>query len=120
MTRKNPFTKKWSVILLLLLLCLIVLQFIRPGLASPPVTGDLAAPPEVKQILERACYDCHSNKTNLTWFDQVVPAYWLVTADILEARKALNFSEWDTRPQVQQNGEFFAAPKKTRFHNIPP
>ncbi|HEX9513268.1 MAG TPA: heme-binding domain-containing protein [Puia sp.] len=119
MTRKNPFTKKWSVILLLLLLCLIVLQFIRPGLASPPVTGDLAAPPEVKQILERACYDCHSNKTNLTWFDQVVPAYWLVRADILEARKALNFSEWDSLPKDQQKGKLFEALNKIEFKEMP-
>ncbi|HWK05283.1 MAG TPA: cytochrome P460 family protein [Puia sp.] len=119
MTGKKTFSKKWSVLLLLLLVCGVAIQFIRPGLGSPPVTADLAAPPEVKQILERACYNCHSNKTNLTWFDQVVPAYWLVRADILEARKALNFSEWDSLSKDQQKGKLFEALNKIQFKEMP-
>ena len=119
MTRQKSLSKKWSLLLLLLLLCGIGIQFIRPGLSSPPVTADLAAPPEVKQILERACYNCHSNKTNLAWFDQVAPAYWLVRADILEARKAMNFSEWDRLPGDQQKAKLFEAFNKIQFKEMP-
>jgi hypothetical protein len=42
------------------------IQFIRPELNNPPATADLAAPPEVKQILKNSCYDCHSNETRLS------------------------------------------------------
>ena len=64
------------------LLVFLGLQFIRPGLTNPPVTAELNAPPEVKAILKNSCYNCHSNQTKLPWFDQVVPAYWLVSSDV--------------------------------------
>lgn len=119
MVRKNLLGKKGGLILLLLLLCGIGMQFIRPGLNNPAITGDLAAPPAVKQILERACYNCHSNQPTLAWFDQIVPAYWLVRADILEARKALNFSEWDSLSKDQQKGKLFEALNKIQFKEMP-
>ena len=119
MALKNPLTKKWSLILLLLLLCGIGLQFIRPGLNNPAVTGDLKAPQAVKQILERACYDCHSNRPTLAWFDQIVPAYWLVRADIQKARQAMNFSEWDSLPGDQQKAKLFEAFNKIQYKEMP-
>src|SRR5450432_2511171 len=79
------------------------LQFIRPRLINPPVTGEIAAPPEVRQILKNACYDCHSNEGKLAWFDEVVPAYWLVNHDVREARRRLNFSEIGKRPAAEQS-----------------
>lgn len=77
-------------------------QFFRPTIPHLPVTADLAAPPEVKQILRGACYDCHSNETRLAWFDQVVPAYWLVAADVKQGRAHLNFSEIGRLPVAQR------------------
>jgi Haem-binding domain len=59
----------------------IAIQFIRPAISNPPVTADLAAPEEVKQILRKSCYDCHSNETKLAWFDEIVPGYWLVASE---------------------------------------
>ncbi len=73
------------------------LQFVRPEIGNPPVTADLQAPPEVKQILRNSCYNCHSNETKLAWFDQVVPAYWLVASDVKRARMHVNFSELGAR-----------------------
>src|ERR1700739_4997977 len=71
------------------------MQFIRPEIPVQPVTGDLEAPPEVKEVLTRACYDCHSNDTKLHWFDQVSPVYWRVAAHVKAGRAGLNVSEWD-------------------------
>ncbi|WP_317891737.1 heme-binding domain-containing protein [Acidicapsa acidisoli] len=51
------------------------LQFVRPELKNPPVSADIQAPPEVKAILKHSCYSCHSNETELPWFDRLVPAY---------------------------------------------
>jgi Haem-binding domain/Cytochrome P460 len=85
------------------------LQFVRPELTNPPVTAELQAPEEVKQILRNSCYSCHSNETKLPWFDQVVPAYWVVTSDVKEARKHLNFSEIGKLPAAQQKGFLFEA-----------
>jgi hypothetical protein len=103
----RPLWKKLRIFLLICLLVFIALQFIRPPLDNPPVTADLAAPPQVKAILQRACYDCHSNETHLAWFDQPAPAYWLVVRDVKEGRRVLNFSNFDSLPKGVQAAKLF-------------
>lgn len=71
----------------------VALQFARPRLENPRVEADFSAPPAIQAILQRACYDCHSYETKVPWFDQIVPAYWLVVRDVREGRRHLNFSE---------------------------
>jgi Haem-binding domain/Cytochrome P460 len=95
------------------------IQFIRPALPNPPVTADLQAPPEVKQILRTSCYNCHSNQTVLSWFDQPVPAYWLVVQDVREGRKHLNFSEIGKLPAAQQQGILFEAVSQIELGAMP-
>jgi hypothetical protein len=109
MTAKKSFRKKLWTIFFILVLLFAALQFIRPPLDNPPVTSDLSAPPEVKAILQRACYNCHSNETRLAWFDQPAPARWLVAADVKEARKHMNFSHWDSLSKPQQAAKLFEA-----------
>lgn len=95
------------VLLLLVLVVFIGIQFVRPPLDNAPVTGDLQAPPAVKSVLVRACYDCHSNQTRLAWFDEPVPAYWFVVKDVRAARAALNFSHWDSLTKGQRAAGLF-------------
>jgi Haem-binding domain/Cytochrome P460 len=95
------------------------IQFIRPALPSPPVTADLQAPPEVKRILTTSCYNCHSNQTVLSWFDQPVPAYWLVVWDVREGRKHLNFSEVGKLPAAQQQAILFEAVSQIELGAMP-
>jgi mono/diheme cytochrome c family protein len=69
---------------------------------NPPVSGDLAAPPEVASILRRSCYDCHSNETRWAWYSRIAPASWIVVHDVNEARKELNLSHWTEMPPKRQ------------------
>lgn len=108
-TESKSRFKPLAMLVAILCVLFIGLQFMRPALTNPPVTADLQAPPEVKQILQHSCYSCHSNETKLPWFDQVVPAYWLVTSDVKEARKHINFSEIGKLPPPQQKGLLFEA-----------
>lgn len=89
------------------LVIFIGLQFVRPEITHPPVTGDLHAPANVKAILKRACYDCHSNETHLRWYDQVSPVYWRVAAHIKAGRAGLNFSEWNKLAPVDQKAKLW-------------
>ena len=76
------------------------MQLFRVSRTNPPVTGDIAAPPEIKAILRSACYDCHSHETVWPWYSRVAPASWLVGYDVRHARKMLNFSVWtDHKPE---------------------
>jgi hypothetical protein len=103
------------------ILCLgfVGIQFIRPTLTNPPVTAELQAPAEVKQILRNSCYSCHSNETRLPWFDRIVPAYWLVNSDVREARRHLNFSEIGKLPAAQQKGFLFEAVNQIQMGAMP-
>jgi hypothetical protein len=95
------------------------IQFIRPALPNPPVTADLQVPAEVKQILTTSCYNCHSNQTVLSWFDQPTPAYWLVVRDVRKGRAHLNFSEIGKLPAAQQQGILFEAVSQIELGAMP-
>jgi hypothetical protein len=73
---------------------LVVTQCVRFARTNPPVASDLVAPVEIKALLRRACYDCHSNETEWSWYSAVAPTSWMVHHDVTEGRRRLNFSEW--------------------------
>jgi hypothetical protein len=95
------------------------IQFIRPPIANPPVTADLQAPPEVKQILQTSCYNCHSYETKLSWFDWPAPAYWIVAGDVRDGRKHLNFSTFGNLPAAQQKGILFESISQIELGAMP-
>ena len=94
-------------VLVLLAGAFLLLQLVRPAIPAPPVTADLQAPPDIKQILRTACYNCHSNETRLSWFDVPVPAYWIVARDVKRGRERLNFSDFSSLPVAQQTAALF-------------
>lgn len=77
-----------------LVVAIIGIQFIPVERTNPPVTSDIDAPANIKAILKKACYDCHSNETNWTWYTKIAPASFLAVKDVNEGREHLNFSEW--------------------------
>ena len=60
-----------------------------------------------KAIVQRACYDCHSNETNLRWYDQIAPISWKVAEHIRRGRKVLNFSEWNKLAPADQKAKLW-------------
>jgi hypothetical protein len=89
---------KWSAIALALIFAGI--QFIRPLRTNPPINeaetiqAKLNVPPEINQVLERSCNDCHSNQTNWVWYSNIAPVSWLMSYHVEEGRLEVNFSEW--------------------------
>jgi len=71
-----------------------VIQLVPVKRTNPPVQFEVTAPKDVKSVLERACYDCHSNRTRWPWYSHVAPMSWLVARDVRKGRKELNFSDW--------------------------
>ena len=99
--------KKMFRVISFLLLGVIIAQFLQPRFENPKVTGDITAPAEVKAILKRACFDCHSNETKLRWFDRISPVSWIVAKDIKDGRNVINFSEWNNLALLQQKDKFW-------------
>src|ERR1700749_4434681 len=101
------------------LVLLAVLQLFRPGIPSKPATAEIQAPPEVKQVLVKSCYSCHSDERRLSWFDQIVPGYWLVRQDILTAREHLNFSILGAKPAAAQKATLYEAVNMVQLGAMP-
>jgi hypothetical protein len=95
------------------------LQLIRPGIPAKPAASEVQAPPGVKRILDKDCYSCHSDQRRLSWFDQVVPAYWLVRHDILTAREHLDFSTLGSKPAAAQKATLYEAVNMIQLGAMP-
>lgn len=78
--------------------------FIEQPVQNAPATHPIKAPAEVTKVLQRACYDCHSNQTKLNWYDKVAPVSWVINHDVTVARSRFNFSAWDTLSHADQQG----------------
>jgi len=96
-----------------------MLQLLRPSIPTKPATAELQAPLEVRHILEKDCYSCHSDQRRLSWFDQIVPGYWLVRHDILTAREHLNFSTLGTKPASVQKATLYEAVNMIQLGAMP-
>lgn len=91
-----------------ILVIFVAIQFVPVELSNPPVEGEVPAPPEVRSILRRACYDCHSNESVWPWYSRIAPVSWLLAHDVKEGRRELNFSTWnrlETKKQVKKMHE---------------
>ena len=101
------------------LFVVVLLQLVRPSIPSGPSTAEIHAPPEVRHVLEKDCYSCHSEERRLAWFDEVVPAYWLVRHDIMTAREHLNFSTLGAQPAAAQRAALFEAVNMMQLGAMP-
>jgi cytochrome c len=52
-------------------------------------------PPQVRATLEAKCADCHSMQTRAPLYGRFAPFSWLMERDIVNARAAMNLSEWE-------------------------
>lgn len=85
---------------------LVAIQVIPVARTNPPVEEEVPAPAEVRDVLRRACYDCHSNETNWPWYGRVAPMSWLVVRDVNEGRAEMNYSAWNRLSAEKQKKRF--------------
>ncbi len=98
---------------------LVLIQFWPVKRTNPPVTSDVVASTEVKALLRRACYDCHSNETRWPWYSRVAPVSWLLADHVKDGRKDLNFSEWPVLDFEAQQEAFEDITKQLQEGKMP-
>lgn len=81
-------------IALVIFALLLAIQLIPVDRDNPPGKLQIPAPAEVSALLERSCFDCHSNDTRWPWYSYVAPASWFVARHVHDARADLNLTEW--------------------------
>jgi hypothetical protein len=98
---------KWLVIIVACLF--VLLQLKRPARTNPvsessqSIEAQVQMTPQVKDILDRSCRDCHSNKTEWPWYTNVAPLSWWITDHVDQGRKSLNLSEWGKLDKERQD-----------------
>ncbi|MFH0735105.1 MAG: heme-binding domain-containing protein [bacterium] len=102
-------------ILLIVVGIIILVNLIPVDRTNPPVKNELKMPANVKAIIKKACYDCHSNETIWPLYSYVAPASWLVSGDVTNGRKHLNFSEWNTDDQNEALDEIWEEIEKNEM-----
>ena len=99
---------------------LVVAQLVPVDRSNPPVHGEVAAPAEVRAILRRACYDCHSNEVQWPWYGRVAPVSWLLERDVREGRKEVNFSVFGEYPEKRRRRKWTEIPEQVQKGEMPP
>jgi hypothetical protein len=95
-------------ILIVIVIILVIIQFIRPtknvhpGTQPNSIMNKYPASAEVKGILEKTCYDCHSNNTRYPWYNNIQPVAWWLNNHIKDGKRSLNFDEFLTYPANRQ------------------
>ncbi len=118
-----------KLFILILVILLIAMQFIPIDKTNPPINNSLKlkASNQVTNILQRSCYDCHSNETKWPDYSSVAPLSWVIAGHVNSGRKALNFSEWeDIDPKIKTkrleraiktvNNNMMPTPAYLKFH----
>ena len=97
--------RRWlKRILGFLVVAFLLIQFVPVKRTNPPedqartLEARAPVPPPVKASLDRACVDCHSNRTRWPWYSGIAPISWAVIHHTNEGRRELNLSEWPTDP----------------------
>ncbi len=113
--------RRWFFVLIgIVLTGFLLIQLVPYGKdqTNPPVVLE----PEwdssqTQQMVEAACYDCHSNRTQYPWYAKIAPASWLLASDISRARNAFNFNE-----MTPEQGQFMVdlMVKRVQEASMPP
>jgi cytochrome c len=90
-----------------------------PKPLETPVLAHLHVPSEVRTILVQKCADCHSNETHVPFYGRFAPLSWLLERDIMEGRKAMNLSLWDSYSPAQQQTFAAKAVAETKAQKMP-
>src|SRR5437868_14127272 len=91
---------KWTF--LILLAVFIVIQFFRPAKNKSneempyAIEKKYPVPDSVMQVLEVACYECHSNNGHYPWYAEIQPVRWWLDGHIKDGKRGLNFDEFLT------------------------
>ena len=87
------------------LVVFVVMQFVGPARTNPAVdpskaiTKHVAVPADVKTLLDRCCWNCHSNQTIWPAYSYVAPISWNVISHVNDGRGSMNLTDWPAGPE---------------------
>ena len=92
-------------IIIITTILFVLLSFIPFDRSNKPSVAEINAPDEIKLILKRSCYDCHSYETKYPFYSYVFPISIMINRHINEGREELNFSEFESLTLSKQSSK---------------
>ena len=83
---------------LALVLVALLIQAVPYGRShdNPPVLAEPQWDSErTRELMVKACFDCHSNEVEYPWYASVAPISWAVQSHVDAGRGDVNYSEWN-------------------------
>lgn len=117
--------KGFKKIALLLIIVLVGIQFIptKHNYSNEILKSDFSnifdTPSNIEHLLEKSCYDCHSNTTNYPWYNKIQPFGWLMENHIKKGKKELNFSEFGSYSKRKQKNKLKAINSQIKNDEMP-
>jgi len=114
-------------ILLFLIAALVIIQFFHPDKNTANSDSDgandisrvFAVPDNVQGILQKSCYDCHSNNTDYPWYAEIQPVGWWLNHHIDEGKSELNFNEFSTYSPRRQYKKLEEIAEQVKENEMP-
>src|SRR4051812_4780623 len=112
-------------ILLVLLVIIIGIQFIHPARnrSTADQTNSIASiypmSANVRNILGKACMDCHSNNSIYPWYSKIQPVDWWMTNHINEGKRELNLDEFKSYNLSRQYHKLEELGKQVKDREMP-
>jgi len=78
------------------------------------------APSPVREIIQRACLDCHSDATIWPWYSHIPPLSWQIRDDVERGRDAIDLSQWSEYTPEEQRSLTTQIAHATSTHTMPP
>lgn len=104
---------------------MLLIQLIRPDRNIGNIYSDshisqvVSVPSEVNSLLQRACYDCHSNNTEYPWYAGIQPIAWWLSDHVEEGKHELNFSEFKQYSLKKQRHKLDEVAEMVREEEMP-
>jgi hypothetical protein len=114
-------------VLLALTVFLVAIQIFQPRRTNPPAVpsrsliAHLRVPEGVYSALIRACVDCRSNQTHWPWYSHVAPLSWVMTDDVNQGPRHMNFEDWEALADPKlANDRFMGICEEFKQEGMPP
>jgi hypothetical protein len=90
-----------------ILVILLLLQAYRPAKNDSnkmenDISKSYSLPDDVKQILAKACNDCHSNNTTYPWYSNIQPVGIWLANHVNDGKRHMNFNEFNSYQIAKQ------------------
>jgi hypothetical protein len=104
-----------------LILVMAAAQLVQPETKNPAVNparrlwNDHSMDPQVKEITQRACGNCHSYETKWPWYAKLSPVSWFLARHVEQGRAKLNFDDWSPAAAADQLQEIYDSIAKKKM-----